>query len=79
MTDHNIHIYPDGRMKPKDAACYTGFAEGTLANWRVLGIGPKFFKKRGRIFYPQAKLDSWLHEERICSTTAQARLTQPNS
>lgn len=75
MTTHNIHTYPDGRMKPQGAACYTGFSEGTLANWRSLGIGPSFIKPNGRIFYYREDLDSWLQGSGSVRSTAQARLT----
>lgn len=65
-------IYPDGRMKPKDASIYTGFTEGTLANWRVTGKGPKFIKRGARIFYFKADLDAWLTVADPCVSTAQA-------
>jgi hypothetical protein len=69
------HVFPDGRMKTKDAAVYTGFSEGTLANWRVEGKGPAFVKRGGRIFYHKPVLDEWLLGGSFSTTTAQARLT----
>ena len=74
MTEHTLHIYPDGRMKPKDTACYIGLSKGTLANWRTLGKGPKFTLIGGRIFYYQSEVNDWLQREGIFQTTAQARL-----
>lgn len=71
----NYHVFPDGRMKAKDAAIYTGFSEGTLANWRVDGRGPAFVKRGGRIFYLKPVLDKWLMGDGLSTTTAQARLT----
>jgi hypothetical protein len=67
-------IYPDGHMRPKDASLYTGFSEGTLANMRVKGTGPKFFKRGARVFYYQKDLDTWLQASGPCTTTAQAQL-----
>jgi hypothetical protein len=78
LLELNYHVYPDGRMKPKDAAIYTGFSEGTLANWRVTGKGPAFVKKGSRIFYYKQVLDDWLAGGGSCSSTAQARLTSVN-
>lgn len=38
--------------------------EATLRYWRYLGTGPRSFKMRGRVFYRQSDVDSWLaHEE----------------
>ncbi len=71
----NIHIYPDGRMKAKDASIYTGFSEGTLANWRVTGKGPQFIRRGGRIFYLKSILDEWLLGDGMSQNTVQARLT----
>ena len=69
------HVFPDGRMRTKDAASYTGFSEGTLANWRVDGRGPAFVKRGNRIFYLKSILDEWLLGSGLTNTTAQARLT----
>lgn len=74
----SIHIYPDGRLKAKDAAEYLGFSEGTLANWRTLGEGPIHFKRGNRVFYYKTHLDDWLAMGGAGSSTAQARLTSVN-
>lgn len=66
------NIFPDGRMKPKDAALYVGFNDGTLANWRITGKGPRFIKKNNRIFYYRKDLDEWMASDGFCLTTAQA-------
>ncbi len=55
--ENKPYIYPDGRMRSKDASLYTGFREGTLSNWRVIGKGPRFIKRGTRVFYFQADLD----------------------
>ena len=73
MSITEYFILPDGRMKPKDTALYTGFSERTLANWRVLGQGPVFIKRNGRIFYMKTDLDDWLIASGFCYSTAQAK------
>jgi hypothetical protein len=74
MQESQPYIYPDGRMKPKDAAVYTGFSGGTLSNWRVLGKGPRFIKRGARIFYFKNDLDEWMISSGFCYSTAQAEL-----
>ena len=74
----NPYVFPDGRMKASDAALYLGFSEGTLANWRVKGIGPRFIKVGNRVFYFKAENDAWLAAGGLSSSTAQARLTSVN-
>lgn len=70
------NVFPDGRMKAKDAAIYTGFSEGTLANWRVDGKGPAFMKRGGRIFYLKPILDEWLTGNGVFGSTMQVRLNK---
>lgn len=65
-------IFPDGRMRPRDAAIYLGLSEGTLANKRITGDGPRFIKPGGRIFYFKRDLDAWLTQGGFFSSTAQA-------
>lgn len=72
--DKEFYIFPDGRMRAKDAAVYTGFSEGTLANWRVTGEGPAFIKRGNRVFYLKTILDDWLMMAGPCISTAQAKL-----
>ncbi|WP_429536822.1 helix-turn-helix domain-containing protein [Paraburkholderia youngii] len=67
----NITLLPDGRMNPKDAATYTGYAEKTLAIWRSQGTGPRFVK-RGRIWYYRDELDAWMRGG-AARSTAEAR------
>ena len=44
-----------------DAAEYIGVRPQTLANWRYLGIGPRYFKLgRGAVRYDLADLDAYL-------------------
>jgi hypothetical protein len=65
-------MLPDGRMDTETAAAYLGYAPKTLANWRPLGMGPRFVKL-GRIFYFRADLDDWIVAHGRASSTAQAR------
>lgn len=68
-------VLPDGRMDTKTAAAYLGYSPKTLANWRPLGMGPRFVKL-GRIFYFRADLDEWIAAHGRASSTARARLSK---
>ena len=65
-----ITTYPDGRLDCRNAAIYLGLKEKTLAMMRCTGSGPKFIK-RGRIFYYQGDLDTWLNARGRHTSTAQ--------
>lgn len=45
----------------------------TLANWRCLGIGPKFSKIGGRILYPLTEIEAWESRCTAVSTAGYAR------
>ncbi|MDT3708293.1 MAG: hypothetical protein ROZ09_15855 [Thiobacillus sp.] len=66
-----ITLYPDGRMDTRNASLYTGLSEKTLAMMRCNGTGPKFIK-RGRVFYFQDDVDTWLNAQGRHTSTAQA-------
>ncbi len=68
-----IQLFPDGRMDCKNASAYLGLAEKTLAMMRCSGTGPMFIKK-GRIFYYQEDLDTWLAADGKSISTAQQKL-----
>jgi hypothetical protein len=68
-----ILVLPDGRMDTRSAAGYLGIAAKTLAMMRCQGTGPRFIK-RGRIFYYQEDLDTWLGQAKRVTSTAQAKL-----
>ena len=55
-----VRVLPDGRLSAADAAKYLGHAEKTLAMWRLRGIGPRFRRVGGRIFYFLADLDAFI-------------------
>jgi hypothetical protein len=58
-----VRVLPDGRISAEDAARYLGHAPKTLAMWRVRGIGPRFRKVGGRIFYFRRDLDAFIAGE----------------
>jgi len=67
-----ILVFPDGRLDTKNAAAYLGLSEKTLAMMRCQGTGPRFIK-RGRVFYYQEDLDTWLAQAKRVTSTAQAK------
>ena len=54
------------------AAPCMGLAPGTLENWRVRGIGPKFIKtpgRRGKVLYDPEDIEAWKAANRFQSTS----------
>ena len=55
--------------RPADDALHLLATEGTLAQWRSAGTGPKFIKlaagRGSRILYHGADLVDWLAQKRI--------------
>ncbi|WP_302260054.1 helix-turn-helix transcriptional regulator [Desulfovibrio piger] len=48
-------------MTEAEAADYLGFAQNTLRQWRVEGIGPRYSKPAGTaVRYLKESLDAWL-------------------
>jgi hypothetical protein len=58
-----VRILPDGRISANDAARYLGHAPKTLAMWRLRGIGPRWRKVGGRVFYFRTDLDAFVAGE----------------
>lgn len=59
-------------LDTKAAAPRIGVTAGTLENWRVQGVGPKFIKtpgKRGKVLYDPADIEAWKAERRFSSTS----------
>ena len=53
------------------AAEYSGIPAGTLRAWRCQGVGPKFYKPRGRALYDIADLDEFIRSGvRVASVRA---------
>ena len=58
-----IDILPDGRMDTANTAKYIGRKQKTLAQWRLMGRGPRYVKA-GRIYYFKSDVDDWLNQRR---------------
>ncbi len=71
-TTESVVVHPNGCMDRQNAAKYLGRSPGTLGQWAVKGIGPKFIK-RGRVWYRKSDLDEWMTEGEVTSA-AQGRL-----
>ena len=59
-------------LDTKAAAPLVGVSVGTLENWRVAGLGPKFIKtegKRGRVLYDPTDIEAWKETRRFQSTS----------
>ena len=56
------------------APARVGVAPGTLENWRVAGVGPKFIKtgKGGQVLYDPADIEAWKDANRFQSTSEAA-------
>jgi hypothetical protein len=53
------------------AADYSGIPAGTLRAWRCQGVGPKFYRPRGRALYDIADLDEFIRSGvRVASVRA---------
>jgi hypothetical protein len=59
-----VRVLPDGRISAEHAARYLSHAPKTLAMWRLRGIGPRWCKVGGRIFYFRRDLDAFVAGER---------------
>ena len=55
-------INPDECLTTGQAAWELSLAPGTLQNWRSMGIGPKFFKHRNRVFYLKGDIQAYKEE-----------------
>lgn len=51
-------------MTPKALGEHLGLSEGTLANWRSAGRGPKYVRAGGRVRYPEDEVVRWLRSAR---------------
>lgn len=59
-------------LDTKAAAPRIGVTAGTLENWRVQGVGPKFIKtpgKRGKVLYDPVDIEIWKEANRFQSTS----------
>ncbi|MEV8272681.1 helix-turn-helix domain-containing protein [Microbacterium sp. NPDC077184] len=51
-------------LTPAQVADRLGLAVGTLANWRVAGIGPKSVKMGRLVRYDEAVVAAWVDSQR---------------
>ena len=49
-------------LSTREAADYLGLSPKTLGRWRVTGEGPRYIKRRTRVFYEVVDLDAWMEE-----------------
>jgi Helix-turn-helix domain len=64
---------------PEEAADYLRVAKQTLARWRCYGLGPRFVRIGGRIFYDPADLDTFIAANKFRSTAVAAGVIFPRS
>lgn len=65
----------DKLLDTKSAAPHIGVTAGTLENWRVRGIGPKFIKtpgRTGKVLYDPVDIQLWKDASRFQSTAETA-------
>ena len=51
---------PSSLLTAEQAGTYLHVNARTLANWRVLGRGPRYIRSGSRALYRMADLDAWL-------------------
>jgi hypothetical protein len=56
---------PEPLGDPAEVAEYLGKSEKTLANWRSLGLGPRYYKPEGTIRYDWADVRAWLATQAV--------------
>lgn len=65
---------PDEMLPPARVAAELGVTVRTLANWRWLGIGPKYVKltsgRSGRVRYMRSGVDEWRKAKEAEGTAA---------
>lgn len=72
MTDLDLEF-----LLPAEAAAYLRISKATLAQHRVIGGGPRYFKvgrrRRARVLYRRADLAAWLKQFAHASTAEYSR------
>ena len=59
---------PKRLFDPHEASIYLRIAKQTLARWRCYGLGPRFVRIGGRIFYDAVDLDAFIAGNKFRST-----------
>lgn len=75
MRSDNDNVAQVRVVSTKEAARITGYAPKTLANWRVLGWGPRWLQDRakGKVRYPIDELENWQASQLRTSTSDRER------
>lgn len=50
-------------LDTRELSALLGVHEGTLANWRWRGIGPRWIKARGWVRYRREDVELWLDQQ----------------
>jgi hypothetical protein len=58
----NLVVIRSPLLFAEQAGSYLQVHPRTLANWRVLGKGPRYIRSGNRALYRQADLDVWLDQ-----------------
>jgi len=64
-------------MDTLQASLYLGVPAGTLARWRVEGVGPAYLKLGSRVRYEEGVLDAWVEGQRRRCTKDTKRSHMP--
>lgn len=64
QLDRNASPY----MRPVEAAAYMHLKPATLAQMRVEGRGPNYYKAGGKVLYKVEDLEAWLEGRKFGST-----------
>lgn len=56
-------------LSSTEAAPLVGVAPKTLANWRIIGLGPKHIRAGRRVVYDVADIEAWKAGRRVGSTS----------
>ena len=59
-------------LNTKQAAEYSGIPASTLRWMRYIGVGPRFYKPRGRVLYDVADLDAFMDSGRRVPSSVRA-------
>jgi hypothetical protein len=47
-------------MSTQQLVEYSGYAKSTLEKLRCYGGGPRFYKRRGKVYYRRLDVDRWM-------------------
>ena len=58
-------------LTPKETAERLRLTIGTLSNWRVQGVGPRFIKLGRKVLYPESEIVAYEQRQLRASTSQQ--------